>query len=108
MKNNDTENWNDMLVVIGRIEGQLKMLCTLSERVNRLEQWQSWLKGAWAALGAACIYLLRHTRTVGLVLVASLALSITLYATNAAASKDRNFNCSWRRNPLCYSQIYLS
>jgi hypothetical protein len=29
----------------------------LSERVTALEIWQSWLKGAWAALVAAYLYL---------------------------------------------------
>ena len=33
----------------------------LNERVRILELWQWWLKGAWAALTGAWIYLCRQT-----------------------------------------------
>ena len=39
---------------LGRIEGELIEIRKLSQRVSRLEQWVSWLKGAWAVLAAAC------------------------------------------------------
>jgi len=41
----------------GRIDGELGEIRKLSERVSKLEQWQSWLKGAWAVLAAASAYL---------------------------------------------------
>ena len=53
----DTDN--EILRAIGRIEGQLSEVCKLSERVSKLEMWQSWLKGGWAALAAAYAYLCR-------------------------------------------------
>ena len=33
----------------------------LSERVSKLELWQSWLKGGWAVLAAAFAYVFRGT-----------------------------------------------
>jgi hypothetical protein len=39
---------------LGRIEGELIENRKLSQRVSRLEQWMSWLKGAWAVLAAVC------------------------------------------------------
>jgi len=47
---------NEILRALGRIEGELVEIRKLSERVSKLEQWQSWLKGGWAVL-AACAYL---------------------------------------------------
>jgi hypothetical protein len=44
---------------LGRIEGELVEIRKLSQRVTALEVWQSWLKGAWAALLAAFAYLCR-------------------------------------------------
>jgi hypothetical protein len=32
----------------------------LAERVSKLEMWQAWLKGAWAALMGAWLYLCRQ------------------------------------------------
>ena len=40
--------------LLGRVEGLLMEFRKLSERVSRLEQMQSWLKGGWAVLAAAC------------------------------------------------------
>jgi len=39
---------------LGRIEGELIEIRKLSQRISHLEQWVSWLKGAWAVLAAAC------------------------------------------------------
>jgi hypothetical protein len=50
---------NEILRSLGRIEGELVEIRKLSERVTRLEVRQSWLKGLWAALAAAWVYLLR-------------------------------------------------
>ena len=50
---------NELLRAIGRIEGELVEMRTLPARVSRLENWQSWLKGAWAMLTAAFAYLVR-------------------------------------------------
>jgi len=54
------ENVNDILRSLGRIEGELVEIRELSERVCSLERWQSWLKGGWAVLAAACAYELRQ------------------------------------------------
>jgi len=43
--------------LLGRVEGQFMEFRKLSERVSRLEQMQSWLKGGLAFLAAACTYL---------------------------------------------------
>ena len=48
---------NEILRALGRIEGELIEIRRLSERVSKLEQWQSWLKGGWAVLAATCAYL---------------------------------------------------
>lgn len=48
-----------ILRALGRIEGELVGIRKLSERVSRLEHWQSWLRGAWAALAAGFGYLLK-------------------------------------------------
>ena len=45
---------NEILRALGRIEGQLNEIRKLNERVSKLEVWQSWLKGAWAAVTAGC------------------------------------------------------
>ncbi len=55
----DTDN--EILRALGRIEGELVEIRKLSERVSKLELWQSWLKGGWAALAAACAYLCKGT-----------------------------------------------
>ena len=49
----------EILRTLGRIEGELIEIRKLSQRVSKLEMWQSWLKGAWAALLAAYIHLCR-------------------------------------------------
>ena len=43
--------------LLGRVEGELIEIHKVSERVSRLEQMQSWLKGGLAFLAAACTYL---------------------------------------------------
>ena len=49
----------EILRAVGRIEGRLDGINKLSERVSRLEMWQSWLKGGWTAIAAAYAYLCR-------------------------------------------------
>jgi hypothetical protein len=38
---------------IGEIKGKVAEIPSLVERVRRLENWQWWLKGGWAALATA-------------------------------------------------------
>jgi hypothetical protein len=54
------EIYHEILRALGRIEGELIEIRKLSQRVSMLEQCQSWLKGAWAALAAALAYLFRE------------------------------------------------
>ena len=42
--------YHEILRALGRIEGELVEIRKLSERVSKLEMWQSWLKGGWAVL----------------------------------------------------------
>ena len=51
--------YQEILRALGRIEGELIEIRKLSERVTRLEMWQSWVKGGWAFLIAVYIYLCR-------------------------------------------------
>ena len=53
------EPWHEVMRSLGRIESRLDRLDKLPDRVATLERWQSWLKGAWAALVAAWAYLSR-------------------------------------------------
>jgi hypothetical protein len=50
---------NEIMRALGRIEGELMEIRKLSERVSRLERWQSWLKGGWAVLAATFAYFYR-------------------------------------------------
>ena len=50
----------EILRALGRIEGELVEIRKLSERVSKLEVLQSWLKGGWAILVAAWLYLWGH------------------------------------------------
>ena len=50
----------EILHALGRIEGELIEIRTLSQRVSILEQWQSRLKGAWTVLAIGLGYLFRH------------------------------------------------
>ena len=50
---------NQILMVLGRIEGELIEIRKLSERVRQLEAWQSWLRGGWAVLFLAYLLLRR-------------------------------------------------
>ena len=54
------EGYAEILRSLGRIEGELVEIRKLSERVNRLEVLQSWLKGGWAVLVAGYVYLWRQ------------------------------------------------
>ncbi len=51
------DNHSDIMRALGRIEGELVEIRKLSERVSKLEQWQSWLRGGWAVVTAAVGYL---------------------------------------------------
>ena len=53
------DTYTEILRALGRIEGELVEIRKLSERVRKLEMWQSWLKGGWAALVGAYVYLSR-------------------------------------------------
>ena len=53
------DTYKEILRALGRIEGELVEIRKLSERVTKLEVWQSWPKGGWAALTAAYAYLCR-------------------------------------------------
>jgi len=53
------DKYDEILRALGRIEGELVEIRRLSQRVSTLEQWQSWLKGAWAFLAAGYAFLLR-------------------------------------------------
>jgi len=54
------EAYEEILRALGRIEGELVEIRKLSERVTKLEVLQSWLKGGWAVLVAAWLYLWRE------------------------------------------------
>jgi hypothetical protein len=53
------DKFDEMLRTLGRIEGLLVGMSQLSERVSRLEMWQSWLKGGLCAITGAFAYLFR-------------------------------------------------
>ena len=44
---------------VSRIEGRFDAMQNIPERVSRLEQWQSWLKGGWVFLLAVFGYAAR-------------------------------------------------
>ena len=48
---------NEILRALGRIEGEIVEIRKLSERVTKLEAWQSWLRGGWAVLFMAYLLL---------------------------------------------------
>ncbi len=50
---------DEILMTLGRIEGELIEIRKLSERVAKLEISMSWLKGGWALLVPVWIYLIR-------------------------------------------------
>jgi hypothetical protein len=52
---------NEILRVLGQIEGKIDGLQKLAERVATLELWQSWLRGVWAGLAAVYLYLYKTT-----------------------------------------------
>jgi len=54
------ETYEEILMALGRIEGELVEIRKLSERVTKLEVLQSWLKGGWAVLVAGWLYLWRE------------------------------------------------
>ncbi len=61
---------NEVMRALGRIEGKLEeslkdaatqraTVTALSERVSRVERWQSYLKGAWAVGAAGFLAILK-------------------------------------------------
>lgn len=51
--------YEEIIRALGRIEGKLIAIRKSSKRETKLEASLSWLKGGWAALAAAFVYLLR-------------------------------------------------
>ena len=76
---------SDIMRALGRIEGELVEIRKLSERVSKLEQWQSWLKGGWAALGVALGYRPRRTSVQNR--MSSCPSNAKVFSTTAAGSK---------------------
>ena len=58
-RENTMNEYSEILIMLGRIEGELVEIRKLNHRVSKLEMWQSWLKGGWAALAAICGYIYR-------------------------------------------------
>ena len=54
------DKYAEILRALGRIEGELVEIRKLSGRVSKLESLLSWLKGGWAVLVAAYVYLWRE------------------------------------------------
>jgi hypothetical protein len=52
---------NEIHRAVGRMEGRMNEICKLSERVSKLEQCVSWLKGGWAVLAGAFACVCRAT-----------------------------------------------
>jgi len=52
---------DEILLAIGRIEGKLEVIASLSQRVSNLERWQPWLKIGWATAAAICAWLFRES-----------------------------------------------
>ena len=50
---------DQILFIVGRIEGRLEAMQKLPERGSMLEMWLNWLKGAWAAFVGVYLYLFR-------------------------------------------------
>jgi hypothetical protein len=53
------EEHSEVLIMLGRIEGELVEIRKLNQRVSALEICHSWLKGAWAAVIALFVYICR-------------------------------------------------
>ena len=51
------DKYDEILLSLGRIEGRLMGIDKLSERVAKVETWLAWLKGGWAALLGAYVYI---------------------------------------------------
>jgi hypothetical protein len=51
------DKYDEILRALGRIDSRLIGIEKLSERVAKMETWLAWLKGGWAALFAAYLYL---------------------------------------------------
>jgi hypothetical protein len=50
---------DEVVFLLGCIQGELVGIRKLTERVSQLEQWQAWLKGGWAVLAGAFAYCFR-------------------------------------------------
>lgn len=55
----ELDRYEKILWLLGRMDGELGEIRKLPERVSMLEQGQSWLKGGWAILVAAYVYILK-------------------------------------------------
>jgi hypothetical protein len=53
------DRMDELLLIVGRIEGRLEAFAKVPERLSKLEMWQAWLKGAWAVLVGGFLYLCR-------------------------------------------------
>lgn len=53
------DRFNEILLALGRIEGEMVEIRKLNGRVSRLEVWLAWLRGGWAVLVAAYAYMVR-------------------------------------------------
>jgi hypothetical protein len=53
------EAYEEILLALGELKGELVEIRKLSQRVSAIEHWQSWLKGAWAILAAGYAFLFR-------------------------------------------------
>jgi hypothetical protein len=58
-KNITMNEQSEILIMLGRIEGELVEIRKLNNRVSRLEICHAWLKGAWAAVIGLCAYVCR-------------------------------------------------
>lgn len=54
------DKYDEILRSLGRIEGRLIGIDKLSERVSKVETWVAWLKGGWAAMLAAYVYVCKR------------------------------------------------
>ena len=54
-------NEAEIMRTLGRIEGLLEELKKLNDRVAKLEQWQAWLKGAWAVMAAGLAWVVKKS-----------------------------------------------
>jgi hypothetical protein len=56
------EHFDEINRTLGRIEEKVDNLSTLPARVDNLENWRSFLSGAWAVMAAFGVYLFRGSK----------------------------------------------